>query len=189
MIISLITDCIMSRLRPPTMSWNSASWLYRSFFYFSYRHNRSVERRSFCKASKNNFMKLSDIYFSQQQCIYKMDTVKGLYLLLCPHIMILLFVNDFIHSNIPNSASFRHTVTTGWSLYNNTLPWTFNFVIDVIWEEIQLVGIIICIISRFIRTNKCYRTNLNIISCICRFQIKIYKYIKFSICLAKFNKY
>ena len=26
---------------------------------------------------KNNFMKLSDIYFNQNQCIYEMDTVKG----------------------------------------------------------------------------------------------------------------
>ena len=26
---------------------------------------------------KNNFMKLSEIYFNQNQCIYEMDTVKG----------------------------------------------------------------------------------------------------------------
>ena len=113
-------------------------------------------------------------------------------LLVCPHIMI-LFVNDFIHSSIPNSASFRDTVTTGWSLYNNTLSWTFNFVIYVIWGEIQLFSRIIYAflvdLSGPIHAITKYLTDLNIISCIWRFQIKIYKYIKCSICLAKCNQY
>ena len=36
-------------------------------------------------------MKLSDIYFNQNQCIYEMDSQRKA-LLLCPQIIILLFV-------------------------------------------------------------------------------------------------
>ena len=64
-------------------------------------------------------------------------------------------------------------------------PWTFNFVIDVIWEETQLfLEKNICILSRFSWNNTCYMLSL----IACRFQIKIYKHIKFSIFLVKCNQ-
>ena len=97
---------------------------------------------------------------------------------LCPHIMIFLFVNYFIHSSIPIivhllETQWRHVDHRHWrNMRENTTGWKN-----------------ICIISRFIRTNTCYLTDLNIISCICRFRIKIYKYIKFSIFLEKCNQY
>ena len=84
---------------------------------------------------KNNFMKLSDMYFNKNQCIYEMDTVKGF----------------------------------------TIVPTRYDIIILLMTSSTQLEEYIY-------RTNTCYLTDLNIISCNLSFPNQN-KYIKFSICL------